>query len=126
LENLMRTRWTVLLLAFSAGCALAQKAPQPIQLQHIDVTRVDSAINPCENFYQYACSRLNSANPIPPDQMMWGVAGILSEWNREILRSILEKNEVPSAQRTSNEQKIGDWGALSLCVTRAKLPVPWR
>jgi len=120
LENLMRTRWTVLLLAFSAGCALAQKAPQPIQLQHIDVTRVDSAINPCENFYQYACSRLNSANPIPPDQMMWGVAGILSEWNREILRSILEKNEVPSAQRTSNEQKIGDFYASCMNQASAK------
>jgi endothelin-converting enzyme/putative endopeptidase len=120
LENLMRTRLTVLLLAFSAGCALAQKGPQPIQLQHIDVTRVDSAINPCENFYQYACSKLNSANPIPPDQMMWGVAGILSEWNREILRSILEKNEVPSAKRTSNEQKIGDFYASCMNQASAK------
>ena len=116
----MRTRLTVLLLAFSAGCALAQKGPQPIQLQHIDVTRVDSAINPCENFYQYACSKLNSANPIPPDQMMWGVAGILSEWNREILRSILEKNEVPSAKRTSNEQKIGDFYASCMNQASAK------
>jgi endothelin-converting enzyme/putative endopeptidase len=89
-------------------------------LQHIDVTRVDSAINPCENFYQYACSKLNAANPIPPDQMMWGVAGILSEWNREILRAILEKNEVASAQRTPNEQKIGDFYASCMSQASAK------
>jgi len=84
------------------------------------VTRVDSAINPCENFYQYACSKLNAANPIPPDQMMWGVAGILSEWNREILRAILEKNEVASAQRTPNEQKIGDFYASCMSQASAK------
>ena len=116
----MRRRLTVLLLAVSASCALALKAQQPIQLQHIDVTRVDSAINPCENFYQYACSKLNAANPIPPDQMMWGVAGILSEWNREILRAILEKNEVASAQRTPNEQKIGDFYASCMSQASAK------
>ena len=92
LEDLMKAHFTLLLIAISAGCAMAQTAKQSIELQHMDVTRVDSAVNPCENFYQYACSKLNAANPIPPDQMMWGVAGILSEWNREILRSILEKN----------------------------------
>jgi putative endopeptidase len=116
----MKILFTLLMLALSAQCALAQTAKQPIQLQHIDVTRVDSAVNPCENFYQYACSKLNAENPIPSDQVMWGVAGILSEWNREILRGILEKNEVPGAQRTSNEQKIGDFYASCMNQGSAK------
>lgn len=66
----MKAHFTLLLIAISAGYAMSQTAKQPIELQHMDVTRVDSAVNPCENFYQYACSKLNAANPIPPDQMM--------------------------------------------------------
>jgi endothelin-converting enzyme/putative endopeptidase len=116
----MKAHFTLLLIAISAGYAMSQTAKQPIELQHMDVTRVDSAVNPCENFYQYACSKLNAANPIPPDQMMWGVAGILSEWNREILRAILEKNEVPNPQRTANEQKIGDFYASCMKQASAK------
>jgi endothelin-converting enzyme/putative endopeptidase len=116
----MKTRFTVLFIAFSTACALAQTAQQPIQLQHIDVTRVDSAINPCENFYQYACSKVNAANPIPPDQMYWGVHGVLSLWNRQILRTILEKNEPASPSRTPNEQKIGDFYASCMDQAGAK------
>lgn len=113
----MKALFTVLMITFSSGCALAQTPQQPIQLQHIDVTRVDSAINPCENFYQYACSKVNAANPIPPDQMYWGVHGVLGLWNRQILRTILEKNEAASPSRTSNEQKIGDFYAS--CMNQA-------
>lgn len=113
----MKTWCTLLSLFLAAGWAEAQTSPKPIALEHIDVTRVDSAVSPCDNFYQYACSKLNAANPIPADQMMWGVSGILAEWNREILRQILEKNEVPSPSRTPNEQKIGDFYAS--CMDQA-------
>ena len=101
----------------STAAVLAQSSQKPIELQHIDVTRVDSAVNPCDNFYQYACSKLNAANPIPADQVMWGVAGTLAEWNRQVLREILEKNEAANAARTPNEQKIGDFYAS--CMDQA-------
>ena len=113
----MKLQIAVLLAAFSSLLALAQTAPAPIQLQHIDVTRIDSSVNPCNNFYEYTCSRLEKENPIPPDQVMWGVAGELAEWNREILRQILEKNETATASRTPNEQKIGDFYAS--CMNQA-------
>jgi putative endopeptidase len=112
----MKLLFAVTLCASSMIAAQAQ-SQKPIELQHIDESRVDSAVNPCDNFYQYACSKLNAANPIPADQVMWGVAGTLSEWNRQILRSILEKNEAPNASRTPNEQKIGDFYAS--CMDQA-------
>lgn len=104
------------LLVSSALCCLAQSSQTP-KLNHIDVTQVDSSVSPCENFYQYACGKLNAANPIPPDQIYWGVGGELAAWNRQVLREILEKNEAASASRTPNEQKIGDFYAT--CMEQA-------
>lgn len=113
----MKIPLVVLLAVIPGVCGLAQTSQAPIQLPHIDVTQVDTSVSPCENFYQYTCSRLNKENPIPPDQVFWGVAGMLSEWNREILRQILEQNEAPSGSRTANEQKIGDFYAS--CMNQA-------
>ncbi len=87
------------------------------QLQHVDVTQIDTSVSPCEDFYKYTCNRLNAANPIPPDQMYWGVGGLLQAWNRQILRQILEKNQTADASRTPNQQKIGDFYAS--CINQA-------
>ena len=113
----MKLCFVLLLSAGCATCCLAQDAQAPIQLEHIDVTHVDSADDPCQNFYAYTCSRLDKEHPIPPDQVMWGAAGELAEWNREVLRQILEKSQEPAPARTSNEQKIGDFYAS--CMNQA-------
>jgi endothelin-converting enzyme/putative endopeptidase len=117
----MKTCLAVFLAAASAVYASAQ-SPQtqeqpPIELHHVDMTKVDSAVSPCDNFYQYTCSKLNAENPMPPDQTFWGVAGELQAWNRQVLRGILEANEAPSPSRTPNEQKIGDF--YSSCMTQS-------
>ncbi len=117
----MRTHLPVMFMAAVAISASGQISPASAQalpeLQHIDVTRVDSSVSPCDNFYQYTCNTLNAANPIPPDQMFWGVAGELQQWNLEVLRQILEKNQAARPSRTANEQKIGD--IYSSCMTQA-------
>ena len=97
-----------LILCVALPSALAHAQETPIQLQHVDVTNVDTSVNPCDNFYQYTCGKLNAASPIPPDEIFWGVAGELQKWNSQVLRGILEKNEAPNPSRTANEQKIGD------------------
>ncbi|MDE1163475.1 MAG: M13 family metallopeptidase [Acidobacteriaceae bacterium] len=97
--------------------AFAQSAPAPIKLQHIDVTNVDKSVSPCDNFFQYACSNIIKANPIPADQMMWGTFNKLAMWNQQMMHEILEANMAPSSSRTPNQQKIGDFYAS--CVQQA-------
>ncbi len=104
-------------LSQSALLPAQSTAPQPVTLTHIDVTLVDNAISPCDNFYQYTCGKLNAADPIPADQFYWGAGAKLNQWNRQVLYAILEANRAPRADRTTNEQKIGDFYAT--CMTQA-------
>lgn len=120
----MKVYFVVSFAAASAMCSLAQ-SPQPQReplatLQHIDVMQIDPSVSPCDNFYQYVCRKLNAANPIPPDQMFWGVAGELEAWNLQVLHQILEKNEDANISRTSNEQKIGDFYAECMVQARSR------
>ncbi|WP_348261470.1 M13 family metallopeptidase [Telmatobacter sp. DSM 110680] len=116
----MKTCALVLAGALPIALAGAQAPQAPIQLQHVDVTNMDTSVSPCDNFYQYVCGKVNAANPIPPDQVFWGVGGELQEWNDQVLRGILEKNEAASATRTPNEQKIGDFYASCVDQTTEK------
>jgi endothelin-converting enzyme/putative endopeptidase len=34
---------------------------------------MDKSIDPCVDFYHYSCGGWQKKNPIPPDQVSWGV-----------------------------------------------------
>jgi putative endopeptidase len=91
--------------------ANAQSAPK---LEHFDPSLVDKSLDPCQDFYQYACSKWNAANPIPADQVAWGTGSGLQYWNENILREAMEKAAAQTSNRTDYEQKIGDYWAACM------------
>jgi putative endopeptidase len=91
-------------------------APPPPKLQHFDPELVDKTLDPCQDFYEYACSKWNAANPIPKDQVVSGTGAGLEYWNESILRDVLQKAAAQTGNRTDYEQKIGDYWSACMDV----------
>jgi len=72
---------------------------------------LDKSIDPCNDFYAYACSKWQAQNPVPADRPTWGRFNELQERGEYIVRDILEKAAAKTDGRTPYEQKIGDYYA---------------
>jgi putative endopeptidase len=107
----------VLICLLGVVRATAQSAPGSAsapKLEHFDLSFIDKSLDPCQDFYRYACSKWNAANPIPADQVAWGTGSGLQYWNENILRQALEKAAAQTSNRTDFEQKIGDYWAACM------------
>jgi putative endopeptidase len=108
-------------LLLAASFAVGQAAPAnmspagefPRQIPNFDLTAIDKTIDPCVDFYQYACGNWMKSNPIPADKSRWGRFNQLDEHNLYVLRDILDQAQVPG-KHSPLEQKVGDYYAACM------------
>lgn len=93
-----------------AAESTAAKVTVP-QTPGLDPSSLDKTVDPCVDFYAYACGGWQKKNPIPPDQSSISLTSNLQDDNRELLRRILEDASAPDSPRGPINQKIGDYYA---------------
>jgi endothelin-converting enzyme/putative endopeptidase len=86
----------------------------PASASGLELSALNRAVDPCGDFYQFACGGWLAANPVPGDRPRWGRFDELAERNLDIMRRVLE---TAAAGHDASDRKIGDYYATCMDET---------
>ncbi|HEY0049213.1 MAG TPA: M13 family metallopeptidase N-terminal domain-containing protein, partial [Pyrinomonadaceae bacterium] len=89
------------------------------QSRGFDTSRMDTSVEACTDFFQYANGTWLKNTEIPASQSRWGTFNILSDNNNTILREVLESAAKTRGAQGSDTQLIGDFYAS--CMDEAAI-----
>jgi putative endopeptidase len=101
--------WCALLSVALCAASFAQTSEPAQHKAGFSIDNIDKSVDPCMDFYQYACGNWIKKTQIPPDRPDMDSFGEVEEQNLLVLRDILEKASKGGPERDAIDQKIGDY-----------------
>lgn len=131
----MGRRWILTVGLLAVACKTAEparekapatreKAPAAVELPMppgLDEAALDLSVNPCEDFYAFACGGWRKVTPIPEERSRWSRGfDVVSEANATALRDILDQlAQGKPSEGTPYAQALGDF--YGACMDEAAL-----
>jgi len=107
-------------IAFIAACSPSVTTTSaPAQTDFLRAN-IDTAVNPGDDFFQYANGGWLKRNPIPNTESGWGIGNVVREQLYLNLRRINEQAAGASQTAGTDQQKIGDFWATAMDTAKAE------
>ncbi|HEY4182399.1 MAG TPA: M13 family metallopeptidase [Kofleriaceae bacterium] len=112
-----------LLLLPLIGCSAPAEAAPPVEKVTLasvglENSSLDRSVDPCVDFYQYACGGWLKTSPIPSDRARWGRDQEIEERTKVNIRQLLE-DAAKGTSGDASSKKLGDFYAA--CMDEAAI-----
>jgi len=103
--------FAVALSLLPASVLLAAPNPTPSASPGLDLSGIDRAVRPGDDFFAHANGAWLKATEIPADRAAYGVGGVVTELTSQRTAALIQETGKEHAPRGSVAQKVGDYYA---------------